>query len=294
MNSLIEKVFNEIPAERILELARSISLEIKNNPHLVQLKDKTEYVTEADIQIQKFILDYFAHSSLAGSYLIKAEEALVSEQNQNHSNFQYQLIVDPLDGTNAFCRNEESWGSMVGLCDRAGRIIYSWNLLSNGEIFSTSGTHSSLSNWTEAMASKGCLTFDVFDYGSVAVDRFKEAFKSKTSDPISEAQIQITSYPSAVWTGSKLYNGQLDGLLWLPSNLGKKSYPDYDLTVFGVLKEQGWQAALGKLGADVVMIAVAPTENELEILWETGVSMMNEETASSLIYDGELRITSAL
>jgi fructose-1,6-bisphosphatase/inositol monophosphatase family enzyme len=121
-----------------LEIAGRIRAALQTNPKLIQLKDKKEYVTQADIQIQKYLLNYFINSPLAGTYSIKAEEKLSQEeQKQNRSNCQFQLIIDPLDGTSAFCKGEETWGSMVGLCDQEGRIIYSWNLISNGEIFSS-------------------------------------------------------------------------------------------------------------------------------------------------------------
>jgi hypothetical protein len=138
---------------------------------------------------------------------------------------------------------------------------------------------------------KGLLSIDVYDYGAGAADRFPKVFESKTSENVLSKQIQVTSYPAAVWAGWGLYNGQLNGLLWLPSDQGKCSYPDYDLTFLGALKEQGWKIALGKQGNVVLMIAVAPTEDEMKILWETGISMIPREVASSLVCDKDLRIT---
>ena len=71
---------------------------------------------------------------------------------------------------------------------------------------------------------------------------------------------KTTSYPAAIWAGWELFNGRLDGLVWLPSEAGKKNYPDYDLVFLDALKRQGWKVLLGKLQkvGRVEMLVVAP------------------------------------
>lgn len=299
MNNSIEEVFNGIPANQILKVANKVRSALKTNPTFIQLKDKKEFVTQADFEIQRCILEYFKTSLLARKYFVKAEEKLSQEepdQSQSHSNYPYQLVIDPLDGTSEFCKDEETWGSMVGLCGRDGRIIYSWNLLSNGEIFS-SGTAKfdrGICDWSTSLRSKDSLRFDIYDYGDSAHKRFPEIFQSKLSASVSLEQIQVTSYKAAVWAGWELYNRRLDGLLWLPSDRGKGSYPDYDLVALGALHEQGWNVSLGKICDAVLMVAIGPSEAETNILWETGISMLPRELASSLVCDRDLRITSSL
>jgi fructose-1,6-bisphosphatase/inositol monophosphatase family enzyme len=131
--SEIDLVFKGIPAQALLARAADARAALTANPELVRLKKGGELVTQADIEIQEQLLCYFAGSALAGTYCVRAEEQLDAGCPAADARaVKWQLIVDPLDGTGAFCRGEPFWGVMAGLCDRSGALVYSWNLLSSG------------------------------------------------------------------------------------------------------------------------------------------------------------------
>lgn len=292
MMSDITRVFSLIPKDKILAIANDIKLRLVSDKTLVDMKDKKEYVTKADIEIQKFLLDYFADSKLAGTYKIKAEEDLVATEKtlNNNKDKKWQLIIDPLDGTSAFCKGAETWGVMVGACDNEGKLIYSWNLVSSGEIFQTGLSIGSriLGNFT----SKAKVKIDVYDYGAGASEKFGMIFEERTG--LTSEQYEQTSYPAAVWAGWQLYQGKLDGLLWLPSKEGKKNYPDYDLIFLGALKQKGYKIRLDKVGDNVEMVVVAPSWNDLENLWQSGLELVSEEKRKEITPEEKLLITDKL
>jgi fructose-1,6-bisphosphatase/inositol monophosphatase family enzyme len=288
----IQKTFEEIPKEKILNIAKEIKQRIIDNPSLVQLKDKKEYVTKADFEIQNFILDFFSKSELSGKYKIKAEEELSDEQRKsNLSKKDFQLIIDPLDGTSEFCNNNDTWGTMIGLCDKEGRLIYSWNLLSNGDIYSSDTKSETFLSFKEKINQNKKIAIDVYDYNESASKKFSKAFK-KISGLKKYNYIQ-TSYPAAIWTGYKLFNQDLDGLLWIPSNSGKKFYPDYDLIFLGALQKKGYKIKLGKIEKNIALVAVAPTKKDIETLWNIGLEIISESEKKNIVcVINNLKITS--
>ncbi|EKD78712.1 MAG: hypothetical protein ACD_41C00288G0003 [uncultured bacterium] len=228
-------IFSQLPSQQLLAVAKDIQLRL--------LQDNRNYdVTPADYAVQRIILDYFAQSDLAGTYRISSEEIVDLSQQVDSDQATWELIIDPLDGTHAFCRQEDTWGVMVGARDLAGKLIYSWNLVSTGDIYSsTTAARRPLSHRTKLER------VDVYDYGVNQTQFFSEQ----------------TSYPAAVWAGWQLYQEQLDGLIWLPSTAGKKIYPDYDLIFLGALEAQGWQVYRKRERGNVVQIAVARTEENI-------------------------------
>jgi len=290
----IKKVFAGLPVQDILVIANKIKGQIQSDPSLVEIKSKKEYVTKADFDIQRLILRYLVNSSLAGSYRIKAEEELSAEEKgQNDGIKSWQLIIDPLDGTSAFCKGADTWGVMVGACDADGKLICSWNMVSDGNIFS-SGMESGAAQESLAakVGEKGKVRVDVYDYGAGASEKFPAIFEKNSG--FKAGQYEQTSYPAAVWAGWELFTGKLDGMLWLPSNEGKKNYPDYDLIFLGALQQKGLKIRLGKVGESVEMIAIAPTAEDLEMLYEVGLEMISEEKRKQLQAVDELKITTAI
>lgn len=262
------EVFNTLPAEVMLKHAHSIQSKLVNDASLASLKTKDDYVTQADIDLQQIILMYFAQSELAGTYVVKAEETLEASQLGDASAANWQLLIDPIDGTNAFCKQQSTWGIMVGACDVEGVLEYSWNVLANGTIFSTdTASQTMLTNAKDVLE-----RVDLFDYGVTTTQFFP----------------QQTSSSSAIWAGWRLYTGELDGLLWLPSNAGKKHYPSFDLIFLGTLTAQGWKVRLGKQSHKVVFVAVASTITQLDRLQST-VTLPDD-----IIFTDRLTITSAL
>jgi fructose-1,6-bisphosphatase/inositol monophosphatase family enzyme len=256
-------------------------------------KGDGQFVTQADIRIQREVLRYFAGTSLAGSYIVKAEEQLDSDCVPSKTpNARYQLLVDPLDGTDSYCRGENSWGTMIGLADADGRLIYSWNMISEGEVYSSvDAREGKLSSFAQRLESAGEIRIDVYDYGAGSVSQFARRLAFESGGRIEEENIRTTSSPSAVTAGWQLATSQLDGLLWLPSEKGKCSYPDYDLVFLGALVERGWYVELGKLDSTVSMVIIAPTAEDLATFKAVGLSMITDEQRSKLEFDSELRIT---
>jgi fructose-1,6-bisphosphatase/inositol monophosphatase family enzyme len=285
----IIQVFLLIPKDEILAIANDIKLRLTSDKTLIEMKAKKEYVTKADIEIQNFLLNYFANSKLAGTYKIKAEEKL-SEADKAKSDGKdksWQLIIDPLDGTSAFCKGVETWGVMVGACDMAGKLLFSWNLVSSGELYMTNLESTIIGRLSFKEKVKNQI--DVYDYGASASERFAKIFEEKSG--LTPNQYEQTSYPAAVWAGWQLYQSKLDGLLWLPSSQCKKNYPDYDLIFLGALKQKGYKIRLGKVGSSVEMAVVAPSWSDLENLWQTGLKMITEKKRNELEQEEKLFIT---
>ncbi len=281
----IPEVFSALPTSEILEIAKDIQLKLKTDQTLAEKKkgeDEWGWVTKADTEIQKLILDYFANSPVQGSYKTVAEEDFIEEKSDSKP--VWKLIVDPLDGTSEFRKGGERWGVMVGACDENGALVYSWNLLSTGEIYESNdlGKNSLPKSFSEKINSGKKLAIDVYDYGRDGTqERFLELFQ-KTFN-LANYTCDQTSYPSAVWAGGQLASGKLDGLLWLPSELGKKWYPDYDLIFLGALSRQGLKVRLGKIDENNGMVAIAPNDEDVEKLYEVGLSMLSEEQKAVLV-----------
>ena len=283
--ALIKATFDQIPVREVLAIARRVQSSIVADPRAVIRKNSSEIVTKADLEIQRILIQYFAESPLAGMYKIKAEEETARAVESDSA--QLQLLIDPLDGTNPFVRGEPLWGTMVGLCNSQGVLQYSWNLLSDGSIYSSNGAQELPPASWESDRSRE-LAIDLFDYGAGVAMRAAQMLGRRC---------RATSMPSAVWTGWMLLRGELDGLLWLPSSLGKRSYPDYDLVFLGALAARGFKVALGlSSGAsqEVAMVAVAPCEAGLEQLWNAGVSLLSGEQRAILERSDELRITAPI
>lgn len=297
----IEEVFAGIPKQKILNIADSVLAEIRglagSNADLVWEKQAGECVTKADLQIQQCLLEYFSTSVLAGQYMVKAEEALTkAEKSPLPAEGAWQLIIDPLDGTDSFSQEKETWGTMIGLCDRKGRLCYSWNMISSGEVYSSSSacSNSVETNWTSGLKTQNELVIEVFDYGAGAIERFPSAFKLAGHKRLLPERIRTKSFPCSIWAGWEMYNRRLDGMLWLPSERGKKIYPDYDLVFVGALRQQGWQVALGKSEQRVELLAIAPSREDLETLWQTGMSIIGAEKAAQIVRDADLTITNPI
>lgn len=289
--SQIKDVFNDIPVSEVLAIANDIKSKIQTDPSLIEMKDKKEFVTKADFQIQRLLLTYLRNSSLKGTYKIKAEEELSEEEKQdNEGEKSWQVIIDPLDGTSAFCKDKETWGVMVGACDMNGNLLYSWNLVSTGEVYSSGTEQQTFPSFSEMITSGKTLAIDVYDYGAGASEKFPAIFENIST--IQTGQYTQTSYPAAIWAGWELSTQKLNGMLWLPSNEGKKWYPDYDLIFMGALIAKGLKIRLGKIKGNNAMIVIAPTEEDVDMLWNTGLGMISEEQRNIIqISQNPLQIT---
>lgn len=288
----IVSVFNNIPTKTIIKMAKDIQKRLLNDQTLakkIKGEDEWGWVTKTDTKIQKMLLSYFASSELAGTYRITAEEEFIQSKNIDST---WQLIIDPLDGTSSFRKQKDTWGVMVGACDLSGILKYSWNLVSIGEVFSTqTGDNSPVKQKSLfEKASKGeKAAVDVYDYGSGAVEKFGVLFEKEFN--ISKNQYELTSYPAAIWAGWQLYQSNLDALLWLPSNQGKKWYPDYDLIFLDALQKQGYEILLGKIEKYNALVVIAPTKEDVEKLYQIGTSLIPKQIKTKLIKKTDLSIT---
>lgn len=268
----IIKVFKQINVKDILSIAKDIQKQLVTNEGLILKGNKNEYklVTQADIEIQKLLLDYFDNSSLKGTYKVIAEETI--QNNNNSKNTSWKLIIDPLDGTSSFKKQNEMWGVMIGACDNKGILRYSWNLISTGEIYTSGYKRSQKMSFKNIISNEKLITIDVYDYDSSLSNNFKDAFK--TNFNIGNDKIVQISYPAAIWAGYKLFTNSLDALLWLPSNKGKKSYPGYDLIFLGALLDNGYSVIIGKTSSNNSMIVVAPVIEDAEKLYKVGLDLL--------------------
>ena len=167
---------------------------------------------------------------------------------------------------------------MIGACDMNGVLRYSYNIISTGEIYKTeSGNKLKPKSFERLKKSGKCIVIDVYDYGSGAFDFFNNLYKR-------------TSYPAAIWAGWQLYQQKLNGLLWLPSNQGKKWYPDYDLIFLGALRERGYEILIGKIGNNNALIIVAPTKKDVEKLYQIGINLIPKQLKTRIIKTTDLSI----
>jgi len=268
----IIQIFSRIPSNDIISIAKNIQKKLLTDENLVNKNDEKIYklVTQADVDIQALLLSYFSNSSLKNTYNVIAEEKILNRTTNKTAT--WNLVIDPLDGTTSFRNQSKSWGVMVGACDNNGILRYSWNLLSTGEIFTSNCIKIIKASFLNKVKTKNNISIDVYDYGSSISNRFKEVFK--TSFKIKEDRIVQTSYPAAIWAGYKLITGELDGLLWLPSNKGKKFYPDYDLVFLKALLDKGYSVIIGKVNSNNCLIVVAPTIKDTEKLYRVGLKLI--------------------
>ncbi len=276
MGSRIEEAFSGIASEPLLRIAKEEQRALAARSGAgVREKALGERFTEADVRIQSHLLSYFAESAIAGLYIVKAEEELPCAASAPDGGPKVlQLIVDPLDGTEAFIRGEDTWGVMVGVADADGLLLASWNLTSSGELYTSFDTGDGPArSWERALSERGSLVFDVFDYGGPAPGLFPAALEGASGGWIRSDDLQIRSSPAAVIAGSDAVNGRIDGLLWLPGAAGKRVYPDYDLVFLGALQARGWRISLGSHAGEVLTVAAAPADAELELLERTGAAI---------------------
>ncbi|MCB0328372.1 MAG: hypothetical protein KDD70_01880 [Bdellovibrionales bacterium] len=275
--SIVTETFNNLPKREILEIASRIRSEISTNPDLVRLKDKKQFVTQADIDIQNCILDYFSSSPLQGKYNIFAEESLRPEdEGLNAERREWILLIDPIDGTSSFCRGDDSWGCMVGMCEASGVLKHSWNLLADGTVYSSFSARGQVDNWKTLSS----LTLDVYDYGAGMTSEFPLLFSKSCKGEFGAEQVHTTSLPAAIWAGWNLYTGRSNGLLWIPSDSGKGTYPSYDLIFLGALARQGWHILLGRIQTETHFVSVAPDKDSCELLLECGYAMLSYRAAN--------------
>jgi len=268
----IHKVMQTIPHEKIIHLATNIQKRLMSGEHeLKQQKSKNDWVTEADFKIQEIILSHFFQSALQGTYHVITEETLATtSKDSNAIKKDWTLVIDPLDGTNAFCKGSNEWGVMIGGCDLTGVLRASWCLLSTGELYTSflRKKHSKLVAFDKKRQAGKTLLLDIYDYDGGLVDKVSQQVCEKFK--ILPQKLKVTCYPSAIWAGWELYQGKLDGLLWLPSNTGKKWYPDYDLTFLAAVASRGLNCILGKVDSFNALLAIGPTVYDAEKLYSIG------------------------
>lgn len=266
-------VFNQINEKSILAIAKNIQKQLISDNNLILSSDNSEYksVTRADIEIQNILLDYFGNSILKNTYQTIAEENILNKKNNNRAS--WKLLIDPLDGTTAFSKQRETWGIMIGACDMKGELKYSYNIVSNSQVFKTENSiKPMLKSFNQLIEEGKKILIDIYNYGSSTSSSFNSVFEKKLN--INNFQYEQTSYSSAIWAGYKMYLGKLNGLLWLPSNKGKKWYPDYDLIFLGALFSRGYNIMIGRTNNKNSLIAVAPTFKDVERLYETGLLLL--------------------
>ena len=294
----IRSAFTRIRYQMILTKSRDIQQRLKVDKSLEQSKNdnKTDWVTAADFGNQRTILHDFSTSLLKGTYLVKSEE--FKKRRKRTEKMWWQLIIDPLDGTTRFRKGEALWGVMVGACDENGVLIYSWNLVSTGDVFKTEinpivGETIIRRGLREKIQNGERIKIDVYDYDTGVKSRFGTVFEDVFQ--ISPNQYEQTAFPAAVWAGWELFQGKLDGLLWLPSDKGKKWYPDYDLIFLGVVAKCGFQVKLGKIAGKNAMIVIAPTVEEVDKLCTVGMTLLNGDQRNSIVFaSNPLQITEPL
>ncbi len=264
------ETWRTLPAETWLAHARQVQTALQAGTLTAQHKDATELVTAADTALQQMILQHWAASGAAGQYAIWAEEELGPEWAEQPADPDWYLLVDPIDGTSAFARGEDQWGTMVGGLNRDGSWRASWNVTAGGEMYT---------NWGPAprpaatpLAERETVQLLYCDYGAGGEPAAVAAVRALTQRPVTTVVV-----PAAVCEGAALTYGRADALLWVASGEGKRTYPLYDLVYLGALTAQGWVVRLGFAGRDVMLVVVAATVADAEALVKVGRGQLRPE-----------------
>ncbi len=93
-----------------------ISLEFRGRLSSIEInyKNRKDLVTEADIAVEKFIID-----KIADKY---PDHGVLGEESGNLPGNEYRWIIDPIDGTASFVHNQPFYSISVAL-ERSGRTI---------------------------------------------------------------------------------------------------------------------------------------------------------------------------
>jgi len=112
----IKNVFEQINSKSIISMVKRIQKQLVTNKSLIKNNDDVyKIVTQADIEIQKYLLNYFENSSLKGTYEVIAEESITNRNRNNNRNVTWKLLIDPLDGTHNFMHGLPHWCISIAL-----------------------------------------------------------------------------------------------------------------------------------------------------------------------------------
>ena len=269
----IVALFEALPCGELLTYAHGVQQRLLAGETLSSKKDTDDpdsWVTLADTWIQERIISYFESSNLSGLYLIIAEESLHTEQAPG--NKPYTLIIDPLDGTSPFRKGSSEWGIMVALYAHENSQQYSWNLLSDGSLYTSYlPTPANLGlrpdSMVDATPTTTAFNIDHCAYGAEDLD----VLESKLAQILKIPPLSVAVYanPTAVVVGYQLLQGKLDALLWVASDKGKRIIPVYDLLFLKALPSNRFitRLAIGEEG--ITLVVVARTEEVATALIRT-------------------------
>ncbi|MBP6884319.1 MAG: hypothetical protein KBC17_00670 [Candidatus Pacebacteria bacterium] len=264
---MAQTFFDSIPKDEILRYAKNIQKLIQDgDTATVTKKDDGTLVTEADTKIEQMIVDCFNRSALSEFCSVKGEEGVANAIKKDS----WTLVIDPIDGSSSLVKGKDTWGVMVGFTDQEGILRYSWNLISTGETFQTSG-NSTKEKRMLLKVQKNILV-DFYDYKS----RQESIFQIEL-EKLGLKNYELTSCPSAVTAGWKLFTGELSALVWVLGENEKKTYPDYDLLFLAPLMEMGYSIRIGKLNSNEnAIIIVAPTNKDADELYVIALEIVTK------------------
>lgn len=215
----IINAFKSIDSAKLLNIAESH--QNKLNQENVKSKGMGIWgqVTDADIEIQYSIIEYFNKiPELSGTFCIKSEEKI--ENIDFPENPSWVLIIDPLDGTNEFVKKTNKWGILIGAGEIGSEIFFSVCINADGDFFTNEYDKSEIKEGNE---------IDIFDYSNEHVENVFKQISSLYKG------IGVVTHPSASYSLARIVKGKSKGLIWVPSDKGKKYYPLYDLLFLPIL-----------------------------------------------------------
>ena len=105
------------------------------------LKDNNTFVTEGDINIQAFLVDYLQKTYPEDGII--AEESNVSRLPAFGNRI---WVIDPIDGTSSFVRGFPTWGIAIGLIEGEHPVSGHFYMPITGDFFRTSSSGEVLKN----------------------------------------------------------------------------------------------------------------------------------------------------
>jgi hypothetical protein len=248
----IRSAFEAIDTGSLIRFGESFRKAGEDNNEESDIQIDWDVTTEADNQTQKRIVKYFNIKELEGTFAIMGEE--FQKVNPNAS---WNLLIDPIDGTASFVNGGE-WGILIGAADLEGNLIYSMLISSSGRCYFADCRQDPSKNFDTVSQP---MRMDIFNYEMDIPEDFVKTLENDFRN------IEISKNVAASISYSMLLEDELDSLVWLPSESGKKIYPYYDLIGLGVLRAAGFFVITAGDKSGVRCVIVARSTDAAERLY---------------------------
>ena len=113
----------------IIVAAGEMTLDYRDRLSTISVTKKSpkDLVTEADVAVEKFLIE-----QITARY---PEHSILGEETGTHEGNEYRWVIDPIDGTTSFVRNQPFYAVSIGLEKNDETILAAVNAPVLGELF---------------------------------------------------------------------------------------------------------------------------------------------------------------